>query len=93
MSWLVERYDVRDLAPERREAVTAWVVRHGVDVLDVMPKFTVSATDDGVLQLHLSQFHRVDGEKTVDLNLDVVATTPLVIDINPDDPPPWLIKE
>ena len=90
--WRVARHDIRELPPQRRDLVLAWVIRHGVDVNDVMPTLTVSSAA-GVLQLHLSRFHRVDGEKVVDHNLDVVATTPLVIDINPDDPPPWLIKE
>ena len=32
----------------------------------------------------------VDGEKVADHNMDRVATIPLVVPINPDDPPPWL---
>jgi len=88
--WQVARYDVNELPHDRLRLAMEWVARHGVDPKDVMPRVTVSSSDDGALRLHLSRFHRVDGKKVADHNLDVMATVPLVIDINPDDPPPWL---
>lgn len=94
MSWLVGRLDVmRDLEGERRQQVLDWVTRLGVDVDDVRPQLTVSARTPSAMRLHLSRFFRVDGEKVPDHNLDTIATTPLVVNIPPNDPPPWLIKE
>lgn len=89
--WLVERFeDVNALPAERLQLLMEWVSRHGVDPADVRPSLTVTATDDGQLRLHLSRFYRVDGRKVADHNLNVMATIPVVIDIKPDDPPPWL---
>lgn len=92
MSWRVYRINVLDLVGEQRQQVLDWVTRLGVDVNDVRPQLTVSAGEDDPLamKLHLSRFYRVDGEKVPDHNLDVIATTPLVVDIDPSDPPPWL---
>lgn len=88
--WLVSRFDVNTLPRERLDLAMAWVRRHGVDPAEVKPTVSVSVSDEGAMRLHLSRFWLVDGKKVVDHNLDVIATTPLVIDVNPDDPPPWL---
>lgn len=95
MTWLVRRIDAdsKDMTPERWDLVKAWLVRHGIDVMDITARVTVTSEDDGQLRIHASRFQRLDGQKVADLNLDAMATTPLVVDINPADPPPWLVKE
>jgi len=94
VTWLVERFeDVNTLPPDRLKKLMEWIARHGVEAADCRPSLTVTSDDDGKLQLHLSQFYRVAGQKVVDHNLGLIATTPLVVDINPADPPPWTVKE
>ena len=88
--WVLIRTNVVQLEGEQKQWALDLVRRLGHDPKDLRPELCVSTGPEG-LRLHLSRYLRDgSGAQVPDHNLNVMATTPVVVVLELTDLPPEL---
>jgi hypothetical protein len=97
VTWLVGRTvsgeGVSLLSPSRNVEMVEWVRRLGVDPASISTRVALAKTTGGRYELHLSEFvrHETTGRILLDYAADMPVTRPVVLEVEPDSWPAWLL--
>lgn len=94
--WKVARVDTsaEPVTPEQRAEAVAWLESLGIPYRKCRPTLVITENaEDGRLLLHLAQMQTdPQGAKVVNFAENVLHTVPVVVRIDKDSYPAWLVQ-